>query len=64
MEESGHDKNNFEEAWKKAQEFDYNKVNKIPVGIFYQTQKPIFEEQYPQLLDLKKKNISWRDIKR
>jgi len=59
-----HDKSNFEQAWKRAQEFDYNTVKKIPLGIFYQTQKPIFEEQYPQLLNLKKKKISWKDIKR
>jgi len=64
LEESGHDKSNFEDAWKKAQEFDYNKINKIPVGIFYQTQKPIFEEQFSQLVELKEKKISWKDIKR
>ena len=49
LQEKGHDKTNFIEAMKKAEEFDYNKAEKIPMGIFYQTRKPIFEEQFPQL---------------
>ena len=64
LEKSGHNKNNFEEAWKKAQEFDYNIVKKIPMGIFYQAQKPVFEEQFSQLIELKRKKIGWKDIKR
>lgn len=67
LDDTGHDKTSFEQAWKRAQEFDYNGVNektKIPLGIFYQAQKPVFEEQYPQLVDLKKKKIGWKDIKR
>ncbi len=64
LEKEGHDKTNFESAWKKAQEFDYNIVKKIPTGIFYQKEKPILEEVYPQLAELKKKKISWKDIKR
>ncbi len=47
LQEERHDKNNFEEAWKKAQEFDYNSIDdktKIPMGIFYQVEKPVFEE--------------------
>ena len=64
LEKEGHNKNDFEQAWKKAQEFDYNIAKKIPVGIFYQTQKPVFEEQFPQLIKLKKKKIGWKDIKR
>ncbi|RLG16351.1 2-oxoacid:ferredoxin oxidoreductase subunit beta [Candidatus Pacearchaeota archaeon] len=62
-----HDKMDFEQAWKKAQEFDYNNLSektRIPLGIFYQKQKPIFEEQFPQLADLIKKKIGWRNIKR
>ncbi len=64
LEEKGHDKTNFDEAWKKAGEFDYSDVKKIPMGIFYQTQRPVFEEQFPQLVELKKKKISWKEIKR
>ena len=59
-----HDKTSFEQAWRRAGEIDYSSVEKIPLGIFYQTQKPILEEQYPQLVELKKKKIGWRDIKR
>jgi 2-oxoglutarate ferredoxin oxidoreductase subunit beta len=62
-----HDKSNLEAAMKKANEFDYNQITektKIPMGIFYQTQKPILEEQFPQLAELKKKKQSWKDIKR
>lgn len=62
-----HDKTNFEMAMKKAEEFDYNSINektKIPLGIFYQTQKPTLEEQYPQLAELKKQKKSWKDIRR
>jgi hypothetical protein len=51
-------------AMKRAEEFDYNTINKIPLGIFYQIKKPILEEQYPQLAELKKQKKSWKDIKR
>jgi 2-oxoglutarate/2-oxoacid ferredoxin oxidoreductase subunit beta len=67
LEKEGHDKTNFDAAWKKANEFDYNGVNektKIPLGIFYQKEKPVYEELFPQLVDLKKKKMSWKDIKR
>ena len=64
LEESGHDKNNFDMAWKKAGEFDYNVVEKIPVGVFYQAKKPVFEEQFQQLRELKKKRMGWVDIHR
>lgn len=49
LEEKGHDKTNFDQAWKRAAEFDYNTTEKIPLGIFYQSKKPVFEEQFPQL---------------
>lgn len=67
LEEKGHDKTNFEEAMKKAEEFDYNSITektKIPAGIFYQKEKPVFEDLFPQLASLKKNKKSWRDIKR
>ena len=64
LQEKGHDKSSFEQAWKKADEFDYNIIKQIPLGIFYQTQKPVFEEQFSQLVELKKKKIGWKDIKR
>jgi len=67
LEEKGHDKTNFDKAMKKAQEFDYNGINnktKIPLGIFYQTEKSTFEERWPQLAELKRQNKKWKDIKR
>lgn len=64
LEKEGHDKTNFDEAWKKAGEFDYDTAEKIPMGIFYQQERETFEEQFPQLVELKKKGISWKDIKR
>lgn len=64
LEESKHDKTSFSEAWKKADEFDYNTIKKIPVGIFYQVERPVFEEQFEQLKELKKKGISWKDVRR
>ena len=64
LEKEGHDKTNFDAAWKKADEFDYNVVKKIPLGIFYQKEKTVFEDNFPQLVELKKKKIGWKDIKR
>jgi len=64
LEEAGHNKSSFAQAWKKADEFDYNIVKKVPMGIFYQVKKPIFEEQFEQLRKLKKKGIGWKDVKR
>jgi len=64
LEKEGHDKTNFDDAWKKAGEFDYNTAEKIPIGIFYQQERETFEEQFPQLVELKKKKIGWKDIKR
>lgn len=62
-----HDKTNFSEAMKRAEEFDYNGIKdntKIPLGIFYQKEKPTLEELYPQLAELKKQGKSWRDVRR
>lgn len=64
LEKTKHNKSSFEEAWKKAQEFDYNTANKIPMGIFYQKERGVFEDQFPQLVKLKKKGIGWKDVER
>jgi 2-oxoglutarate ferredoxin oxidoreductase subunit beta len=64
LDKVNHDRTSFEQAWQRAQEFDYNIVDKIPLGIFYQIEKPILEEQYPQLAKLKQDKKSWKDIKR
>jgi 2-oxoglutarate ferredoxin oxidoreductase subunit beta len=64
LEEKGHNKKSMQEALEKAEEFDYNKANKIPLGIFYQEERETFEEKWPQLQSLMNKKKSWRDIKR
>lgn len=67
LQERHHDKTSFQEAMKKAEEFDYNIINNktlIPLGIFYQKEKTTFEDTFPQLIELKKKKIGWKDIKR
>jgi 2-oxoglutarate ferredoxin oxidoreductase subunit beta len=65
LQEKGHDKTNFSEAIKKADEFDYNsKTSKIPLGIFYQKQGVCFEDNFPQLVNLMKEKKAWKDIKR
>lgn len=48
LQSSGHDKTNIEAAMQKAEEWDYNGLKdktKIPLGIFYQAQKEILEEE-------------------
>jgi 2-oxoglutarate/2-oxoacid ferredoxin oxidoreductase subunit beta len=62
LQKTGHDKSNYEQAMKKAEEFDYNIAKKIPTGIFYQANKPVFEDQFPQLKKLPKDG--WKGIKR
>jgi 2-oxoglutarate ferredoxin oxidoreductase subunit beta len=49
--DKNHDTENFQEALKLAQSWDYcfDKNKKVPIGIFYKTKKPTFEEQWPQL---------------
>jgi 2-oxoglutarate ferredoxin oxidoreductase subunit beta len=67
LQEKGHDKTNYSDAMKKAEEFDYDAINektKIPLGIFYQKENPVFEDKIEHLKELKKRNISWKDIKR
>ena len=39
MNNNGHDKTNYKQALEKAEEWG----NKIPIGIFYNVKKPIFE---------------------
>lgn len=43
LEEEGHDVNNFELAIKKSMEWD----ERIPMGVFYETDKPLYEESEP-----------------
>ncbi|MFQ5909843.1 MAG: thiamine pyrophosphate-dependent enzyme, partial [Thermoplasmata archaeon] len=40
LEEEGHDPANFQVAWDKARE-----TEKLPIGLFYQVEKPTFDDQ-------------------
>ncbi len=62
--ESSHDKTSFEQAWRKADEFNYNIVTRIPVGIFYQKQEEVFEDKFAILKKFQENKTSWKDIKR
>ncbi|MCU0642108.1 MAG: thiamine pyrophosphate-dependent enzyme [archaeon] len=64
LQENRHFKENLGDALKKAEEFDYNTINKIPLGIFYQKERETFEEKWPQLKSLIGRKASWKDIKR
>ena len=67
LQDSGHDKTNLSEAMRLADEFDYSGIKpdtRIPLGIFYQKEKPIFEDQFSVLQDLTKKKIGFKEIKR
>jgi 2-oxoglutarate ferredoxin oxidoreductase subunit beta len=47
LKDKKHDETNFEQAMKRAQEFDYNKITKetkIPLGIFYRESRDVFED--------------------
>jgi 2-oxoglutarate ferredoxin oxidoreductase subunit beta len=47
LKDKKHDETNFEQAIKRAQEFDYNGIDKntkIPLGIFYKEKREVFEE--------------------
>ncbi|MDP1695672.1 MAG: thiamine pyrophosphate-dependent enzyme [archaeon] len=64
LEKEGHNKGDMGSAMKKAEEFNYDSTDKIPIGIFYQKEREIFEDKFKQLKDLKNKGISWKDIQR
>jgi len=47
LKEAGHDPTNFEEALKRAQEWNYDNDEecRIPIGLFYKARKPTYEER-------------------
>ncbi len=46
LEQTDHDPSDFEKAYSKALEWDYNREDvKIPIGIFYRVEKPTYEER-------------------
>ena len=62
LQERGRD---IKEAMRLAEEFDYNAgKGKIPLGGFYQKERPALYEKWPQLVNLKKKKISWKKVRK
>ncbi|MBI2450147.1 MAG: 2-oxoacid:ferredoxin oxidoreductase subunit beta [Candidatus Nealsonbacteria bacterium] len=49
--EETHDAGNFSQALERVREWDYSyeKDTKVPIGVFYQTERATFESQWPQL---------------
>ncbi len=67
--EAVHNKNDFKQALARAREWDYSyeTEKKVPIGIFYQTERPTFESQWPQLKNPWNKinrEINWERITR
>ncbi|MDE1860616.1 MAG: 2-oxoacid ferredoxin oxidoreductase [Candidatus Micrarchaeota archaeon] len=44
LEQAGHDSSDISKAMEKALETDKTKWEKIPIGLFYKTQKPVYSE--------------------
>jgi 2-oxoglutarate ferredoxin oxidoreductase subunit beta len=64
-----HDTSDFETALKKAREWDYcfDKDQRVPIGIFYQKERPTLESQWPQLKKpwhTIKRKINWQNVTR
>jgi len=58
-------KRSLKKALSLSQEFDYNnKKSKIPLGIFYQQHRNALHEEWPILMKLTKKKITWKDLKK
>jgi len=56
------DNNDKKQAEKLADEWDYNGKNgKIPLGVLYQEQKPTLADKWPQLNELMKKKVGWKN---
>ncbi|MDP3991140.1 MAG: thiamine pyrophosphate-dependent enzyme [Candidatus Nealsonbacteria bacterium] len=62
-----HDVTDFASALTRAREWDYSyeKDVKIPVGIFYKKERPVFESQWPQLKgawSTIQRKINWQNV--
>lgn len=63
----GNDVGNYDEAFKKAMEWDYcfDENAKIPIGVFYKVNRPTYEEQWPPLkkpLHTIERKVNWKKI--
>ncbi len=51
-------------AEKLADEWNYNMKNgKIPIGVIYEEKKLSLDEEWPQLADLKKRKVGWKNLR-
>ena len=56
------DNSDKKKAERLADEWDYNLKNgKIPVGVIYCADRPSLEDEWPQLSELVKKKVGWKD---
>jgi 2-oxoglutarate ferredoxin oxidoreductase subunit beta len=56
------DNTNRKKAEALASEWEYNtKTGKIPTGVIYQEQRKTIDEEWPQLIALKKKGAGWKN---
>ncbi len=51
LEDSGHDASDVEAAKVKAMEDEHTEYKKVPIGLFYKTDKPTYESMLPQIKD-------------
>lgn len=58
------DNKNKKKAKELSDEWDYNsKEGKIALGVIYRENKPILDDEWPQLKKLKEKKVSWKGLK-
>ncbi|OYT36772.1 hypothetical protein B6U91_00475 [Candidatus Pacearchaeota archaeon ex4484_71] len=61
----GNGKRSKEEASKLIEMYDYDsKKGRIPLGVLFSERRKTFEEQWPQLQELQRKNKGWAEIKK
>jgi 2-oxoglutarate ferredoxin oxidoreductase subunit beta len=58
LEETGHDVTDKQKALEKAMEWD----KRIPIGIFYKKERPIYEDSLPHVKDLDLTQLSSQTV--
>jgi len=58
------DNKDKKKAEQLADEWDYNlKSGKIPIGVIYQENRQTLDEEWPQLRELVKKRVGWKELR-
>jgi len=64
--DENHNSADFNLALEKAKEWDlsFDKDSKIPIGLFYKTEKPVFDDGFPQkkVWYKKERKIDWKNL--